>query len=148
MKEMLASDFPPFPEVSEGESLNFAASELAFLAEKTTFACSTDTIRLNLNGVYLEAKDGVISMIATDGHRLGRASIEQEGANLTNGANILIGVTLLKKINEDDLYSIMPLTERDKQIIDLMDNEKFNYLVDENSLDEIKYVIEELNIEG
>ena len=63
-------------------------------------------------------------------------------------ANILIGVTLLKKINEDDLYSIMPLTERDKQIIDLMDNEKFNYLVDENSLDEIKYVIEELNIEG
>ena len=42
----------------------------------------------------------------------------------------------------------MPLTERDKQIIDLMDNEKFNYLVDENSLDEIKYVIEELNIEG
>ena len=83
-----ASDFPPFPEVSEGESLNFAASELAFLAEKTTFACSTDTIRLNLNGVYLEAKDGVISMIATDGHRLGRASIEQEGANLTNGAII------------------------------------------------------------
>ena len=83
-----ASDFPPFPEVSEGEALNFAASELAFLAEKTAFACSTDTIRLNLNGVYLEAKDGVISMIATDGHRLGRAVIEQEGANLTNGAII------------------------------------------------------------
>ena len=63
-------------------------SELAFLAEKTTFACSTDAIRLNLNGVYLEAKDGTVSMIATDGHRLGRASIEQEGANLTNGAII------------------------------------------------------------
>ena len=83
-----ASDFPPFPEVAEGESLSFAASELAFLAEKTTFACSTDAIRLNLNGVFLEAKDGTVSMIATDGHRLGRASIDQEGANLTNGAII------------------------------------------------------------
>jgi len=83
-----ASDFPPFPEVEDGETLTFSASELAFLAEKTTFACSTDAIRLSLNGVYLEAKDGVVSMIATDGHRLGRATIEQEGANLSNGAII------------------------------------------------------------
>ena len=80
-----ASDFPPLAEV-EGETLNIAASQLAFLAEKTMFACSTDAIRLSLNGVYLEAKDGVISMIATDGHRLGRAVVEQEGASLSSGA--------------------------------------------------------------
>ena len=83
-----ASDFPPFPEVTDGESLTVAASELAFLVEKTAFACSTNVTRLNLNGVYLEAKDGTISMIATDGLRLGRAFIEQEGANLENGAII------------------------------------------------------------
>ena len=83
-----ASDFPPFPEIENGETLNFAASELAFLAEKTLFATSTDSTRLNLNGVYLEAKDGKISMVATDGHRLGRASIDQEGANLENGVII------------------------------------------------------------
>lgn len=82
-----AGEFPPFPEV-EGESLSFSATELAFLAEKTMFATSTDTIRLNLNGVYLEAKDGNVSMVATDGHRLGRASITQDGANLSNGAII------------------------------------------------------------
>lgn len=82
-----ASDFPPFPEV-EGETLSFSTSELAFLAEKTMFACSVDAIRLSLNGVYLEAKDGVVSMIATDGHRLGRATIEQDGASLSNGAII------------------------------------------------------------
>ena len=83
-----ASDFPPFPEIENGETLNLAASELAFLAEKTLFATSTDSTRLNLNGVYLEAKDGKISMVATDGHRLGRASIDQEGANLENGVII------------------------------------------------------------
>ncbi|MCF0215445.1 MAG: DNA polymerase III subunit beta [Fibrobacteraceae bacterium] len=83
-----ASDFPPFPEVEDGETLSFAASELAFLAEKTVFATSNDSTRLSLNGVYLEAKDNAVSMIATDGHRLGKASIDQEGANLSNGAII------------------------------------------------------------
>ena len=80
-----ASDFPPFPEVSEGETLNFAKSELEFLVEKTKFATSTDSTRLSLNGIFLEAGDGKVSMIATDGHRLGRAAIEQEGASLSNG---------------------------------------------------------------
>ena len=80
-----ASDFPPFPEVSEGETLNFAKSELEFLVEKTKFATSTDSTRLSLNGIFLEAGDGKISMIATDGHRLGRAAIEQEGASLSSG---------------------------------------------------------------
>ena len=32
-----ANDFPPFPEIENGETLNIAASELAFLAEKTLF---------------------------------------------------------------------------------------------------------------
>ena len=51
-----ANDFPPFPEIENGETLNIAASELAFLAEKTLFATSTDSTRLSLNGVFLEAK--------------------------------------------------------------------------------------------
>ena len=83
-----ASDFPPFPEV-EGNTLTLAASELAFLVEKTAFAVSTDNTRQNLNGVFMEAKDGKISMVATDGHRMGRASIEQEGANLESGVIVL-----------------------------------------------------------
>ncbi|MCF0223253.1 MAG: DNA polymerase III subunit beta [Fibrobacter sp.] len=83
-----ASDFPPFPEV-EGTSLTFAASELAFLVEKTAFAVSNDSTRQNLNGVYLEAVDGKVSMVATDGHRMGRASIDQEGAQLAGGVIVL-----------------------------------------------------------
>ena len=83
-----ANDFPPFPEIENGETLNIASSELAFLAEKTLFATSTDSTRLSLNGVFLEAKDGKVSMVATDGHRLGRASIDQEGAELSNGVII------------------------------------------------------------
>ncbi|MCQ2106258.1 MAG: DNA polymerase III subunit beta [Fibrobacter sp.] len=100
-----ASDFPPFPEV-ESTSLTFAASELAFLVEKTAFAVSSDSTRQNLNGVFLEAVDGKVSMVATDGHRMGRASIEQEGANLDGG------VIILPKV----LQQILRLAKNDEQI--------------------------------
>lgn len=83
-----ASDFPPFPEV-EGKSLTLAASELAFLVEKTAFAVSTDSTRQNLNGVYIESNDGKISMVATDGHRMGHASVDKEGANQESGIIVL-----------------------------------------------------------
>ena len=100
-----ASDFPPFPEV-EGSTLTLAASELAFLVEKTAFAVSTDNTRQNLNGVFMEAKDGKISMVATDGHRMGRASIEQEGANLESGVIVLpkvLQLVLRLAKNEDSV---------------------------------------------
>ncbi|MCL4102842.1 DNA polymerase III, beta subunit [Fibrobacter sp. UWH9] len=90
-----AGDFPPFPEV-EGDSLNFAASELAFLVEKTAFATSNDSVRMNLNGVFFEADNGKVSMVATDGHRMGRASIDQEGATLASG--IIIQPKVLQQI--------------------------------------------------
>ena len=100
-----ASDFPPFPEV-EGSSLTLAASELAFLVEKTAFAVSTDNTRQNLNGVFMEAKDGKVSMVATDGHRMGRASIDQEGANLESGVIVLpkvLQLVLRLAKNEDSV---------------------------------------------
>lgn len=102
-----ASDFPPFPEV-EGESLSFSATELAFLVEKTAFATSNDSVRMNLNGVFFEAENGKVSMVATDGHRMGRASIDQEGANLANG--IIIQPKVLQQIlriaKSDDIIEI------------------------------------------
>lgn len=73
-----ASDFPPFPEIDDGETFVMGKTELGFLAEKTLFATSNDTTRMTLNGVFLENKDGKLTMIATDGHRLGQAFIELE----------------------------------------------------------------------
>ncbi len=83
-----ANDFPPIPDVEDGVVFQMAKSELAFLVEKTAFAVSSDATRLAMHGVYLEAKDGKISMVATDGHRLGKAFIEQDGVTLERGAII------------------------------------------------------------
>ena len=75
-----ASDFPPFHEVSEGDAFELSKAELAFLADKTLFAVSTDTTRPTLSGVFLESKESKLTMVATDGHRLGKAFLAQETA--------------------------------------------------------------------
>ncbi|NLB63356.1 MAG: DNA polymerase III subunit beta [Fibrobacter sp.] len=83
-----ASDFPQFPEISEGLSFNLSSVELAFLTEKTSFAVSTDSTRLILNGIYMEYKDGQLIFVATDGHRMGKAHIEQENLPIEQGVII------------------------------------------------------------
>jgi DNA polymerase-3 subunit beta len=80
-----ASDFPAFPELGEGQAFSLNRTELAFLADKTNFAVSTDSTRLTLNGVYLESRENLLYCVATDGHRMGRAFIEQEAQALQKG---------------------------------------------------------------
>ena len=95
-----ASDFPPFPEVNEGETLNFAKSELEFLVEKTKFATSTDSTRLSLNGIFLEAGDGKVSMIATDGHRLGADATIEARASSTHILFSTESIQVISKLYE------------------------------------------------
>ena len=40
------------------------------MIDKTLFAVSTDETRFNLSGVFIESGDGIVRMVATDGHRL------------------------------------------------------------------------------
>lgn len=63
-------DFPTLPHFEEMEYGSIEGDALHDVIEKTIFAVSQDEVRKNLNGVYVEAFDGNIRMVATDGHRL------------------------------------------------------------------------------
>lgn len=69
-----ADDYPVVVDQEEMTLHKIKGAILRELIRKTAFAISTDEMRRNLNGVFLEmgAADGVswISMVATDGHRL------------------------------------------------------------------------------
>lgn len=82
------TEFPPFPEVVEVSEVQMSASELAFLVEKTAFAVTTDPTRVIMSGVYMEAADNKVSMVGTDSHRLGLASIDMENVTLEQGVII------------------------------------------------------------
>ena len=65
-----ADDFPSLPDVEHVPMVDLSADVLSEMIEKTQYAVSTDETRYNLNGVYVERRDGLVRMVATDGHRL------------------------------------------------------------------------------
>ncbi len=68
-----AGEYPSLPDLGSAKGFQVPLSDLRFLSEKTAFAVSTDYSRMSLTGGYCEFKDGNLQMVATDGHRLGKA---------------------------------------------------------------------------
>ncbi|MCP1200092.1 DNA polymerase III subunit beta [Notoacmeibacter sp. MSK16QG-6] len=68
-----AGDFPTMEDI-EGEGFAVPAEALTRIADAVTYAISTEETRYYLNGVYWHAgdRDGEITAVATDGHRLSR----------------------------------------------------------------------------
>ena len=79
-------DFPDLPTLPKGHSVsNIDASALADLIDKTAFSVSADEARINLNGALFECDGSAATMVATDGHRLTKLSLDLAGGpNLTS----------------------------------------------------------------
>lgn len=80
LQTLPVEDFPSFTTVDF--TAEFEA-DLAALFAPLQFAISTEETRFYLNGIYMHVKDGSLTAVATDGHRLARnmgmASDEFEG---------------------------------------------------------------------
>jgi len=71
-----AEDFPKLPVVNTKKQIKIDGSEFVTMIKKTTFACSVDETRPALNGVLWSTKGDMMSMVATDGHRLAKLALE------------------------------------------------------------------------
>jgi DNA polymerase-3 subunit beta len=71
-------DFPELPDISTDKQVTFAPLKLEQMIRRTLYAVSTDETRPELTGVYLEIapKQEEVRMVATNGHRLARASLK------------------------------------------------------------------------
>lgn len=69
-----ASDFPRIPELKAENQVALAGDALARLITRSLYAASTDATRPNLSGVFIQGGDKQVIFVATDGHRLARAS--------------------------------------------------------------------------
>lgn len=80
-----ASEYPALPEVGGSKNFQVPLKVLRFLAEKTSFAVSGDYSRMSLTGVFAEFKLDALQMVATDGHRLGKAIASVPGVHVQPG---------------------------------------------------------------
>lgn len=69
-----AADFPRVPELKAEHQVTLEGDALSRLIARTGYAASTDATRPNLSGVFVQGGEKQITFVATDGHRLARAT--------------------------------------------------------------------------
>ena len=102
-----AEEFPSLPEIGFDEGWEVRGKSLHGLIHHTSFAVSTEESRPILNGVLWELRDGEMTMVATNGHRLARMSIPAE-ANESPSADFIVPPAALQQVQrlfkeEDEL---------------------------------------------
>jgi DNA polymerase-3 subunit beta len=84
-----ASDFPRVPDMKPETKITIEGKALARLVTRTGYAASTDASRPQLSGVLLHGNERQMVLVATDGHRLARASRKGPFAGLSKDGVIV-----------------------------------------------------------
>ncbi len=101
-----AEDFPSIPQLPLDNPFQIESRVLDDIIGKTVFAISSDNLRRNLSGIYIESEeDRVLRFVATDGHRLSlverfafeRSERKGEGQALSAAKKLNKGVIIPKK---------------------------------------------------
>lgn len=66
-----ASEFPKFPDPQKGVGISIKTSDLLELIDKSLYAAGEQDTRYTLNGLLFDMKPDNLTVVGTDGHRLG-----------------------------------------------------------------------------
>lgn len=81
---MNEEDYPKFPVFEGNETVSLDDEVIEKLIRKTVFACSTDEARPLFTGILVEVKDGKVTFVGTNTHRLAiKSAPYAEGADLS-----------------------------------------------------------------
>ena len=84
-------EFPNFPEVDDSKGVKLPGRVLNEMIERVSFAITTEDPRYSLNGALMVIENGVLTLVATDGHRLAYVSRKLEGAAAeTSGLRVIV----------------------------------------------------------
>lgn len=102
-----SEEFPSLPGINFEEGWSITGKELQRLIHHTSFAVSTEESRPILNGVLWELRDGLMRMVATNGHRLARMAVPA-GPSTATSADFIVPPAALQQVQrlfkaEDDL---------------------------------------------
>ena len=111
-----ADDYPSLPEDSDGVKIVLEGPDLADMIAATSFAMSSDETRKYLTGTLFEVNQGVLNLVATDGHRL--AIKELALASGINDCQAIVprkAVMEIRRLSEEATGQVV-LTISDRQV--------------------------------
>lgn len=89
-----SEEFPPLPTFENRKVFELAQDEIVNMLKSVSYAQSTDENRYILNGVYFNFADEKLTLVATDGRRLGLTGLELEVSEKNAGSLILPAKTV------------------------------------------------------
>src|SRR5262249_11824441 len=84
-----SGECPAPPELKAGLQVSWPGETLARLVERSAYAVSEEPTRASLNGVFLHGNTQLVAFVATDGHRLARATAKGSFGDLTREGAII-----------------------------------------------------------
>ena len=91
------SEFPSFPDLSDGNVLTFPSETLKEMLTKTVFAAARDDSRQALNGVLMQRAESLATFVGTDGKRLARNQVTIE-TDATESASYILPLKAVEEI--------------------------------------------------
>lgn len=89
-----SEEFPPLPTFENRKVFELVQDEIVNMLKSVSYAQSTDENRYILNGVYFNFADEKLTLVATDGRRLGLTGLELEVSEENAGSLILPAKTV------------------------------------------------------
>jgi DNA polymerase-3 subunit beta len=89
-----SKEFPPLPTFENRKVFELSQDEIVNMLKSVSYAQSTDENRYILNGVYFNFADEKLTLVATDGRRLGLTGLELEVSEENAGSLILPAKTV------------------------------------------------------
>jgi len=109
------SEFPNLPVFSDAKEFKIDQGTLKNALKKTSYAISTDETRYVLNGIFMSFHDQKLTLVATDGRRLGLVENELEYPESQDG-DIIIPTKAVSELQRQ-------LGEKGEVVLQLKDNQ-------------------------
>lgn len=81
--KMNDNDYPEFPQLNVQNTLSLDAKVFSDMVYMTEFSCATEDARPLFTGILMEIKEGKLTFVGTNTHRLSIKSVDMEGDDLT-----------------------------------------------------------------
>ena len=91
-------EFPGLPEFDSEKAFMLGQDDFSQMLKHVSYAQSSDETRYILNGVYINFKEGKLTLVATDGRRLAKVERETEVPEKSTGNIILPAKTVAELV--------------------------------------------------